>query len=96
LLKGFALSLEKSDMAKNSNHSIKAGGHSSQNPKIYQHFVQMWIVIFSYLTEHENSKFDFKPELIKLASLTPYLVYVQEFSLMLRIGHNKDVLERFI
>ena len=56
----------------------------------------MWIVIFSYLTEHENSKFNFKPELIKLASLTPYLVYIQEFSLMLRIGHNKDVLERFI
>ena len=56
----------------------------------------MWIVIFSYLTEHENSKFDFRSDLIKLASLTPYLFYIQEFSLMLRIGHNKDVLERFI
>lgn len=90
------MSLEKSDLLKAHHSAIKGGYGHQNNSKMFQHFIQMWIVIFSYLTEHENSKFDFKPELIKLASLTPYLVYIQEFSLMLRIGHNKDVLERFI
>lgn len=60
----------------------------------------MWIVIFSYLTDHKSdaniaNSVDFKPQLVLLASQTPYLVYINEFSLMLRIGANKDVLERF-
>lgn len=73
---------------------------SFHEPKSFQQFIQMWLVIFSYLTTYKRAgELDFSPfitDLVFLAQLTPYLVYMSEFSLMLRMGSNKDILEGFI
>ena len=67
-------------------------------PKSYQLFTQMWIVIVSYLTMNQRDieHGPFRRLLTQLAALTPYLSYLKEFSLMIRLGSNKDILERFI
>jgi hypothetical protein len=75
-------------------------GSVQHDPKFYQLFFQMWTVIFSYLTFTRKEAITQRPfldELVSLASLTPHLVYVNEFFLMLRPGGtNREVTEGFI
>jgi len=56
----------------------------------------MWIVIFSFTTSHKIPlEKNYLSILVKLAQMSPYLMYVNEFSLMLRMGSNKEILEAF-
>ncbi len=59
-------------------------------------FHQMWLVIFGFL--HSKSFFSkpLPPIVSGLAKRTPSLVYMSDFSLMLRLGNNKEVIEGFI
>ena len=87
ILKALSICLQKMDQSKN-NQQLE--------PKIYQQFIQVWIVIVSYLTSTKKDESTFRDVLIQIASQTPYIVFMNDFSLMLRMGSNKDVLEKFI
>jgi len=65
--------------------------HDSKDHLLFQ---QLWLVICGYL--HGHSALQSTPQLVALAERTPNLVYMSEFSLMLRLGGNKEVVEGFI
>lgn len=116
ILESLSLCLSKIDMSKGSGGVNNTSSGNYNEPKSYQQFIQMWIVIFSYLTLNKNGDHEllyakegdlhpqqkkslnfqtFLPQLVSLAKLTPYLVYMQEFPLMLRMGSNRGILESF-
>lgn len=67
---------------------------------MYQEFVELWLFVASYMTVLKDSKNppsdSIKSELIQLSSMTPYIVYANDFSLMLRMGKSKEILDSFM
>lgn len=57
LLVALCTVLQKIDMAKGS----RSYNAVFTDPKIYQSFVQMWLVIFSYVTEHVKKRGEILP-----------------------------------
>lgn len=74
---------------------LETSDTKSHDSKDHLLFQQLWLVICGYL--HSNSALQSSsPQLVALAERTPNLVYMSEFSLMLRLGGNKEVIEGFI
>eukprot|EP00347_Sterkiella_histriomuscorum_P009815 403339780 len=74
----------------------KSSQSSTDSQRMYQQFISLWLTIIGYLTKQHIEREVLLFELMQLAQFTPYLAYQSEFSLIIRLGMNKELIESFI